>query len=206
MLAQLWPGGFDPFGLLRLRTSLFSFSPRPLVSRSQGQVGTTPPYCRREPPTRRTSRAVPFGAFSAKPPTSRAIHTAGDTTRTVSAFPAAPYVFTRGHANLLGARFPHHHSRKAGLCGQGLPDPPIARGLHVRRCVKPANAAPYTYGAVSNPARLLGLSRAGALAMCAKLVKRAGSGVRTPPGGPARGCGCARLTRFARDFGQICLC
>ena len=63
MPAQLWPGGFDPLGLLRLRTSLFSFSPRPLVSRSQGQVGTTPPYCRREPPTRRTSRAVPCDAL-----------------------------------------------------------------------------------------------------------------------------------------------
>ena len=154
MLAQLWPHRFDLFGLLRPRIGFFSFSPRPLVSRSQGQVGTTPPYCRREPPTRRTSRAVPFDAFSEKPPASRAIHTAGDTTRTVSAFPAAPYVFTRGHAALLGARLPPNYSRGAVLRRQGLPDPPIARGLHVRRCVKPANAAPYTYGALSNPAGL----------------------------------------------------
>ena len=56
--------------------------------------------------------------------------------------------------------------------------------LHVRRLVKPANDAPYTYDALSNPAGLgglLGLSRAGALAMCAK-CRRAGAGVRTPPG------------------------
>ena len=42
----------------------------------------------------------------------------------------------------------------------------------------------YTYGALSNPVGLgglLGLSRAGALAMCAT-CRRAGAGVRTPPG------------------------
>lgn len=67
----------------------------------------------------------------------------------------------------------------------------------------------YTYGALSNPAGLgglLGLSRAGALAMCAK-CRRAGAGVRTPPpGGPARECGCARLTRFAHNFHEFRLC
>ena len=188
MPAQLWPHRFDLFGLLRPCIGFFSFSPRPLVSRSQGQVGTTPPYCRREPPTRRTSRAVPFGAFSAKPPTSRAIHTAGDTTRTVSAFPAAPYVFTRGHATLLGARLPPNYSRGAVLRRQGLPDPPIARGLHTRRLVKPANAAPYTYGALSNPAGL-GQAARPVTRRCARYVRETGR---------ARRLGCAYAPGWAR--------
>ena len=133
-------------------------------------MGTTPPYCRREPPTRRTSRAVPFGAFSAKPPTSRAIHTAGDTTRTVSAFPAAPYVVTRGHANLLGAGSPITTAAKRAYVGK-VCQTPRSLGAYMQGALsnlltmRPTPTAPCQIRPAS--AGLLGLSRAGALAMCA---------------------------------------
>ena len=151
--------GFEPCALcLLVGPSRFAcrFRPRPLGSVAAFGDEWEPPHPLAEGNHPPGAHLVPYPSARSrqKPPTSRAIHTAGDTTRTVSAFPAAPYVFTRGHANLLGARFPHHHSRKAGIRGQGLPDPPIARGLHTRRCVKLTTAAPCTYGAVSNPASL----------------------------------------------------